>query len=75
MKDFFTATALQSAGALVAIESIPMDVVPTVGYADIKNQVVAIGASIVVSVVRWAFLKYVRPIFVKKKIDDIEVNL
>lgn len=69
MKNFIFATALQSTGALVALDTVPTDIVPNVipniGFGDVKHEVIAIGASIVVSALRWAFIKWIKPIFVK----------
>lgn len=72
MKNFLFSTALQSGGALVAIDHVSTEIVPVVTNQDVKQQIVALGAGIVVSVLRWAFVKWVKPLFVKNKVE-IEV--
>lgn len=68
MKNFLVSTALQSTGALVAIDSVNPDIVGF-GTQDLKQQVIAVVAGVVVSVVRWAIIKYIKPIFVKNKVE------
>lgn len=61
MTKFLTTTTAQSAGGIIAL-----DLAANVDPASVKTQLIAIAGSLVVTALKWAFFKFVKPVFEKK---------
>lgn len=73
MTKFLSNTILQSGGALLALETLSPDNLPPLSGINIKNELIAIGASVLVSALKFAFVKWIKPIFKKKDLENANI--